>query len=225
MRKVSWLTIVSSGLPILLSVSGLQAVPVYPVTAGTISYVNNYLGSGLGDSFNFTGPMVSIAGSGATAVAYSNLPMLNVPFSFSLPIAIDDTGDESGPAMANGVNYPSVQYVNGSSAIVSALSNVTLTSGHLTVAVPGQITGSLMVCNPANICAFGGGVPMHVFDASFNLSGTLTLTFAEFNLGSTYTLTNASFTTSTVPEPGSWAYVALGWIAVCVARQAARRMT
>src|SRR5690348_13005083 len=131
---------------VILLVSGAAAAPVYPVSAGTLTYQNSILGFGLTDSFTFTGPLVSITGSGATAVAYSSLQSLNVPFAFSLALAIDDTGDESGPAIANGTTYASVQYENSSIAMVHASSNVTITSGHLTVSVPAFIDGALFVC-------------------------------------------------------------------------------
>jgi hypothetical protein len=204
-----------------LLISGAAAAPVYPVTAGTLTYINSYLGSGLGDNFNFTGPLVSITGGGATAVAYSGLQSLNVPFAFSLLLAIDDTGDESGPAMANGTPYASVQYTG--TAAVHATSDVTLTSGHLMVSVPGFIDGTLNVCNTSAICSGGGGIPDHVFDVSFPpLTGTLTLTFEQFNGGSTYDLTNAAFTTS-IPEPASWWFVAAGLGLVTMLRRATRK--
>ena len=206
----------------ILFVSGAAAAPIYPVNAGTLTYVNNYLGSGLGDNFMFTGPLVSITGGGATAVAYSGLQSLGVPFSFTLLIAIDDTGDESGPAVGNGTPYASVQYTG--SAAVHATSPVTLTAGHLTVSVPGFIDGSLNVCNTSAICSGGGGSPVHVFDASFPpLAGTLTLTFAQFNGGSTYDLTNAQFTAPSVPEPSSWFLMVAGLGLVTTLKRLIRR--
>jgi hypothetical protein len=199
-------------------------VPSFAVDAGSIHYVNNYFGT-LSDTFSFTGPSLAIQGSGATEAAYSGLQSLNVPFAFTLMLAIDDDGHEAGPATAGGTPYASVQYENSSSARLHALSNVTLTSGNLTVSVPGYIDGILFACNTSAICAYGGGTPVHVFDADFGtLTGTLTLTFGQFNNGSTYDLRSAVFTTGeAVPEPASWLLMAFGLGAVAKLRRVVRK--
>ena len=163
----------------LLLVSGAFAA-TYPVTAGTLSYTNDYFGA-LGDTFSFTGPQVSVAGGGATFANYTTLQSLGVPFGFSMALAIDDDDAEGGAATANGTTYPSVQYANSfSTATLHASSSVTLTSGNLTVSVPAYIDGILYVCSTLNACAYAIGTPVHVFDASFGpMTGTLTLTFAQ----------------------------------------------
>jgi hypothetical protein len=215
MNQFVSITIPLATLSLVVFAANLSAAPVYPVDSGSITYVNSILGAGLTDNFHFTGPLVSITGSGATAVAYSTLQSLGVPFPFSLNLDIDDTGDESGPAIANGINYPSVQYPNSATAAVTALTNVTITAGHLTVSVPADVTGEIDVCSPSSVCAFGGGTPTFPFDVTLNVPGTLTLTFEQFNGGATYDLTKAQFTS--VPEPRSSWICVLGGLTLFVA--------
>jgi hypothetical protein len=201
------------GLTVSLILTALSSTaagaPVYTATAGSAGYVNALLAmpSSLVNSFSFSGPLVGIMGSGGNNVGFTTLESLNVPFSFSVPLVIDDTGDESGPASANGTDYASVQYTGDAS--ISSTSPITLTAGNLTVSVPATASGTLSVCNPSGICAFGGGVPDHVFDVDFAVSGTLTVTYALFNppVGTQYALTTASFTTA-VPEPAGWMLLA-----------------
>ena len=69
--------------------------------------------------------------------------------------------------MANGTDYRSVQYPNSASAAVTALTDVTITSGHLIVSMPADVTGEIDVCSPSTICAFGGGTPTFPFDVTF----------------------------------------------------------
>ncbi len=191
---------------ILTALSSTAAgAPVYTATAGSAGYVNALLAmpSSLENSFSFSGPLVNIMGSGGNNVGFTTLESLNVPFSFSVALVIDDTGDESGPASANGVDYASVQYTGDAS--ISSTAPITLTAGNLTVSVPAIVSGTLSVCNPSSICAFGGGVPDHVFDVDFAVTGTLTVGYTLFNppVGTQYALTTASFT-SAVPEPAAW---------------------
>jgi hypothetical protein len=181
-----------------------QAAPIYNVNAGTLTYLNDYLGFGLTDTFSFSGAQpVSVQGSGATAVAYAGLQSLNTAFNLTLSLVIDDTGNETGPASANGTNYGGSQYIGTATLHNSA--PIVLTAGHLTVSVPGFISGELDVCTPDSTCPISGGA--NPFDVSFApLAGTLTVTFTQFNFGSTYTLTNAQFVApaSAAPEPAGW---------------------
>jgi hypothetical protein len=126
----------------LLLVCPLAATPIYNVSSGTLTYSNSYLGFGLTNSFTFTGLQpVSIQGSGATAIAYSALENANVPFNLTLGLIIDDTGNESGPASANGTSYGSSEYITVTLATLSNSSPITLTAGHLTTSVPAVISG------------------------------------------------------------------------------------
>lgn len=198
----------------LLFVCTAAATPIYDLNAGTLNYINSYLGFGLTNTFTFTGSQpVSVQGSGATAAAYSVLQSLNVPFNLSLGLIIDDTGNESGPASANGINYGLSQYITINPASLTNSSPITLTAGHLTVSVPGTVSGELEVCTPDVNCPGGsnpGGAHSNPFDVAFGpLSGTLTVTYAQFNVGSQYALTSAVFATPT-PEPPTWLFAFCG---------------
>jgi PEP-CTERM motif-containing protein len=185
-------------IPVLLLAPTAFALPIYPATFGTASYTNNFFGV-LDNSFSFSGPLVSINGSGVTA-AQPPTENLGVPFNLTLFLIIDDNGDESGNAIGNGISYPSVQFVDLASTTINNSTPITLVAGNLTVSVPATLNGLIAVCSPNNLCASGGG--SDVFDVSFALSGTLTVTYSQFNVGSPYALTNAVFTTG-VPEPSS----------------------
>jgi hypothetical protein len=189
------------------------AAPIYSLTAGTLTYVNNFLGSAEGDNFSFTGPQpVSVQGGGGTASTYDVFQNLNVAFNITLQLLIDDTGNESGAAAANGTNYGASEYTGG--AQLTNSSPITLTAGNLTVSVPAIVSGELDVCTPDVSCP-GGSAPnppltSNPFDASFGpLSGILTVTYEQLNGGSNYTLTNAQFTTTT-PEPSTFLFLASG---------------
>jgi hypothetical protein len=177
------------------------STPIYNLTAGTLTYVNSYLGSSEGNTFSFTGPQpVSVQGSGGNNVSYTVLQALNNPFSIALSLIIDDTGNESGPASANGTNYGGSQYTSPGSLQLTNSTPITLTAGHLTVSVAAVITGQMNVCTPDASCP-GGSNP---FDVDFGpLAGTLTVTYAQLNEGSQYTLTNASFVAPSAPEPST----------------------
>jgi hypothetical protein len=185
-----------------------HATPLYNLTAGTLTYVNNFLGFSEGDMFSFTGPQpVSVQGSGGNNVSYSVFQTLNTPFTIALPLLIDDTGNESGPASANGINYGGSQYGSPGSLQLTNSTPITLTAGHLTVSVAAVITGQMSVCTPDASCP-GGSNP---FDVDFGaLAGTLTVTYAQLNQGSQYTLTSASFTAPSTPEPATFLSLAGG---------------
>ncbi len=190
-------------------IGAANAAPIYTVDAGTLSYTNQYLGSGLSDNFTFSGPQpVSIQGSGATAVAVSTLQSLNTPFNLNLSLIIDDNGNESGPASANGNNY-SAEYLDIVATHLMNSSPIVLTAGHLTVSVPATVSGEFQICAPDIACPGSpapSGTSTNPFDVAFGpLSGTLTVTYAQFNFGSQYTLTSAVFTApASVPEPATW---------------------
>ena len=190
-------------IAILLLSPAAFAVPIYPVTSGTATYTNDFFVA-LSNSFSFSGPLVNITGSGAT-LAQPPVENLGVPFDLTLFLIIDDNGDESGSAIGNGTSYPSVQFLDIGATAVRNSAPITLTAGQLTVSVPATLNGSVAVCSPNTFCASGGGPFSTVFDASFALSGTLTVTYAQFNLGSPYALTSAVFTTG-VPEPATWLF-------------------
>ena len=211
--KISTFKIAALAFP-LLFVCTAAAAPVYNASAGTLSYSNSILGFGLSNTFTFTGPQpFSVQGSGATAVAVSVLQSLNVPFGLSLGLIIDDTGNETGPASANGINYGGSQYLDINPTSLTNSSAITLTAGHLTVSVPGTVSGELEVCSPDMNCPGGsnpGGPHTNPFDVAFGpLSGTLTVTYAQFNGGPQYSLTSAVFATPT-PEPPTWLFAFCG---------------
>lgn len=196
-----------------------KAAPVYNLNAGTLTYENSYLGFGLSDAFTFTGPQpVSIQGSGATAVADYQLESLNVPFNVTLGLVIDDTGNESGPASANGIDYGDSQYLDMGAELTNS-APIILTAGNLTVSVPAIVSGGLHICTPDATCPS----PNNPFNVSFGpLAGTLTVTFAQFNQGSTYTLTNAEFV-ATTPEPAAWVLALVGLCLLACRRFSGRR--
>jgi hypothetical protein len=204
--QASPVTIAAFILPVLLLAPTAFALPIYPATSGTVSYTNNFWG-GLDNSFSFSGPLVTITGSGVTS-AQPPTENLGVPFNLTLGLIIDDNGDESGSAIGNAISYPSVQFVDLASTGIHNSTPITLTAGNLTVSVPATLNGLIAVCSPNNFCASGGGPFSDVFDVSFALSGTLTVSYAQFNVESPYALTNAVFTTG-VPEPAT-AILSLG---------------
>lgn len=191
------------------------AAPIYSLTAGTLTYVNNFLGSTEGDNFSFTGPQpVSVQGGGGTASTYDVFQTLNVPFNITLQLIIDDTGNEAGSAAANGTNYGLSEYTATGLTELTNSSPITITAGNLTVSVPATVSGQLDICTPDVSCPGGSapnpGLTSNPFDASFGpLSGTLTVTYAQLNLSSNYTLTNAQFTTTT-PEPSTFLFLGAG---------------
>lgn len=203
--QASPLRIAAFIIPVLLLAPTAFSLSIYPATSGTVSYTNNFF-TVLDNSFSFSGPLVSITGSGVTA-AQPPTENLGVPFNLTLFLIIDDNGDESGSAIGNGISYPSVQFVDLASTIVQNSTPMILTAGNLTVSVPATLNGLITVCSPNNLCVTGGG--SNVFDVSFALSGTLTASYAQFNVGSPYALTNAVFTTG-VPEPSSLALLGSG---------------
>jgi hypothetical protein len=212
-----------SSLLLLAPLASTAPAVTFSATAGTASYANSVLGSTLSNTFSFTGPSLSVTGSGATPFTIDTLQTLGVPFGFSVALVIDDFGTQSGPAMAGGMNFPDVQYLGPAS--ITALAPITLGLGNLTVSVPAQVTGTITACSPFNICAFGGGIPSDVFDISFTVPGTLTVTYALFNIGPQYSLTSARFA-SNVPEPATWllSLGALALVAVRVMRLKAARV-
>ncbi len=187
-----------------------HATPLYKLTAGTLTYINNFLGFSEGDMFSFTGPQpVSVQGSGGNNVSYTVLQTLNNPFNITLPLLIDDTGETNPaplPQMESGLCQGS-QYGSPGSLQLTNSTPITLTAGHLTVSVAAVISGQMNVCAPDASCP-GGSNP---FDVDFgSLAGTLTVTYAQLNEGSQYTLTSASFTTPSAPEPATFLSLAGG---------------
>ncbi len=201
------------------------AAPIYSLTAGTLTYVNDFLGSTEGDNFSFTGPQpVSVQGAGGNNSPYAVFQTLGVPFNITLQVFIDDTGNESGSAAANGTNYGLSEYTG--SAVLTNSSAITITAGNLTVSVPAIVSGELDICTPDVSCPGGStpnpGLTSNPFDASFGpLSGTLTVTYAQLNFGSNYTLTNAQFTTTT-PEPSTFLFLGSGAGALYLLRRRRR---
>jgi hypothetical protein len=199
------------------------AAPIYSLTAGTLTYLNNFLGGAESDTFSFTGPQpVSVQGGGGTASTYDVFQNLNVPFNITLQMIIDDTGNEAGAAAANGTNYGLSEYTG--SGVLTNSSPITISAGNLTVSVPAIVSGELDVCTPDVSCPGGSapnpGLTSNPFDASFGpLSGILTVTYAQENVGSSnYTLTNAQFTTTT-PEPSTFLFLATGAAALHLLRR------
>ena len=200
-------------------------VPVYDATSATATFVNDFFGSSFGDTFTWSGPLTNGNGGAGTAVTYTTMPTINVPFTFALNPLNDDTGDAGGAAFGNGMNYPSVDYSVYSAGLdIMATNQVTLTPGNLTQSVPATFVGTLGVCSPNNFCSMGGGTFTNVFDVNFNLQGTLTFTFEELNMSSTYFLTTATFATN-APEPGTWVTVMAGLLFVGFTAQYRRRMS
>jgi len=199
-------------------VPAASAVPIYTLNAGTLSYTNSY-GVSEGDTFSFTGPQpVSVSGGGGNNVSYQIMQLLNTPFDISLPVYIDDTGNEAGDAQANGIDYGASQYI--STPTLTNSSPFTLTAGNLTVSEPATLQGLFDVCTPDQYCPGGsnpgGGLTGNPFDATLGtLSGTLTVTYSPFNPGSgspDYVLTSAVFTipTASAPEPSTLLIFASG---------------
>src|SRR5215469_7953892 len=156
-------------IPVLLLAPTAFPLPLYPATSGSVSYTNSVFGCMcLDNSFSFSGPMMSITGSGVT-LAQPPYENLGVPFNLTLGLIIDDIGDQSGSAIGNGISYPSVQFVDLASTIVQNSTPMILTAGNLTVSVPATLNGLITVCSPNNLCFAGGG--SRVFDVSFALSG------------------------------------------------------
>ena len=209
-----------------------NATPIYNLTAGSLSYTNNYLGSSEGNSFSFTGPQpVSVQGGGGNNSGYNTLEQLGTPFNITLGLIIDDTGNEAGTASANGISYGLSEYIASGTAQLMNSTPITLSAGHLTVSVAATVSGQLNVCTPDQYCA-GGNTPnpslaTNPFDVSFGpLAGTLTVTYTELNQGPNYSLVSAQFVTPTAaPEPATLLIAGIGILAMVGLLRRARKIS